>query len=314
MGLMSRRRLVLAKTEANYGVDPAPDAATNAILISSFSMTPIEAVEVSREIIRPFFGNAQKLIASINSSIEIGVEMAGSGTPGIAPGWAPLMKACAIAETVVADTSVTYKPTSDPAAFKAVTIYVNNDGKLYKFTGAFGSASWDMEIDKIPNFKFKFIGLYQPATDFPMPAVIDYDIWQAPSVVTNANTTGFALHGAANLSLSKLSFDLSNDVQFRSVVGAASSVKIGDRKPSGSVTIDDEKVAVKNWDDIIRTGALGALAIQHGQAGGNKVLISAPKVGLGKPSFGEYKTLVTRTMEMTINPDAGDDDLSIVLE
>ena len=160
MGLMNRRRLVLAKSEVDYGVDPGPTALANAILINSFSKTPIEAVEVPREIIRPFFGNAQKLIASINSSIEIGVELAGSGTPGVAPGWDPLIKACSMAETVVADTSVTYKPISDPAAFKAVTIYLNEDGKLYKFTGAFGSFSLDMEIDKIPNFKFKFLGLF----------------------------------------------------------------------------------------------------------------------------------------------------------
>jgi len=94
---------LLAKIESTYGTDPAPTGAANAILLTGKpALTPIEAVNVQRGIIRPYFGNADVLPSSIYAKLDFEVEIAGSGTAGVAPAWGPLMRACGLSETITA--------------------------------------------------------------------------------------------------------------------------------------------------------------------------------------------------------------------
>ena len=111
MPLLSRKRLILAKIEATYGTDPTPTGA-EAILVRNLEITPLEAETVSRELIRPYLGASDQLLAQTRVGINFEVELAGSGTAGTAPAYSALMKSCGLSETVVATTSVTYAPIS----------------------------------------------------------------------------------------------------------------------------------------------------------------------------------------------------------
>lgn len=98
MALLTRKRTILAKIESSYGVDPTPTGGSNAILVRNLTVTPLNAELVSRDLVRPYFGNSDTLLAQTNGIIEFEVEMAGSVSPGVAPAWAPLLKACGFAE------------------------------------------------------------------------------------------------------------------------------------------------------------------------------------------------------------------------
>ncbi len=101
--LRLRIQSLLAKVEVTYGTDPTPTGAANAILLKGKpTLTPMEAVNVKREVVRPFFGNAESLPSSIYGKLDFEVEMAGSGTAGIAPAWGPLLRACGLSETATA--------------------------------------------------------------------------------------------------------------------------------------------------------------------------------------------------------------------
>ena len=101
MTLLTRKSLILAKSESTYGTDISP-AGTDAVLVRSLEVTPIEADTVSRELIRPYLGNSQQLLASAHVEITFEVEFAGSGTAATAPRFSSLLKACGMAETITA--------------------------------------------------------------------------------------------------------------------------------------------------------------------------------------------------------------------
>ena len=101
MALLSRKRLILCKSESSYGVDITP-AGTDALLVRSLDVTPIEADVVSRDLIRNYLGNSDQLLAQTRVSISFQVEMAGSGTAATAPRFGSLLKACGMAETITA--------------------------------------------------------------------------------------------------------------------------------------------------------------------------------------------------------------------
>jgi hypothetical protein len=136
MPLLSRKRLILAKIESTYATDSTPDG-TFAILVRNLEITPLESETVSRDLIRPYLGASDQLLAQTRVSITFEVEMAGSGAAGTAPAYGPLLKACGLSETIVISTSVTYAPVS--SAFSSASIYMNNDGILHKITGARGT-------------------------------------------------------------------------------------------------------------------------------------------------------------------------------
>src|ERR1044072_5812257 len=101
-----REKVLLAKIEATYGVDPAPTGGANAILATNCELRPMEGEDVSRQLERPFLGAQETVAVSLHSILTFSTELAGSGTAGVAPGWGPLARAAAMAQAIVADTSV----------------------------------------------------------------------------------------------------------------------------------------------------------------------------------------------------------------
>ena len=98
--LLTRKRVLLSKIETTYGVDAAATGAANAILCRAINPTPQDSEFASRDLIRQYLGNSEQLPAAVNGKLEVEVELAGSGTAGTAPAWAPLMRACGFSQTL----------------------------------------------------------------------------------------------------------------------------------------------------------------------------------------------------------------------
>lgn len=309
MPLLARKRVILAKVETTYGTDAVPTGAANAILVRNLSVTPQDADAVDRDLIRPYLGRSEQLMAGIRAMVEFEVEIQASGTAGTAPAWGPLLKGCAMSETVSAGVSVTYAPVS--ASFDALSIYFNVDGVLHKLTGARGTFSISMNVKQIPVIKFSFTGIYNTVTDTAAPTPT-FTPWKTPLPVTNVNTTPFTLHGYAAV-MSELSIDLSASIVHRTLVGGSEQVLFTDRQPQGSITIEATTVAQKDWWTIAKNATLGALAITHGTAAGYKVAVNAPNVQLTKPSYTELDGIQMLQMGMNLTPgSSGNDELTIV--
>ena len=306
MSLLMRRRTVLAKIETTYGTDPVPTGAANAILVKSLNTTPIEATMLPRDLIRPYLGNFQDLVAAAYTKVDFEVELAASGTLGTAPAFGALLRACGMSETVSAGVSVTYAPVS--TAFESNTLYINVDGVLHKMLGARGSFSLALSALAIPTIKFSFSGLYGAITDTAVPTVV-LTAWQSPLPVNNTNTTGLTLQGYAGLAMSDLSIDMTNTVAFRSLVGGTEAVVLTNRQPVGSITFESTTVAAKDWFTAAKLATLGAFAVTHGTVAGNKVTITAPQVQVMAPKYSDKDGIAMTQCNLGFSPNTGNDEL-----
>lgn len=303
-----KKRLILAKRETTYGTDPVPVVGTDAVLIRDLTVTPLDAQYADRSLIRPYYGRSDQLPTTAMSRVEIEIELAGMKALGVATaGFAALLRACGLAETVVASTSVAYAPIS--AVFDSVTIYAFYDSLLHKLTGARGTVSINLEAQAIPTFKFSFTGLWHAASDVTpgSPVFTDY---KTPVVVNNVNTTALTVAGYASATLKSLSLDLANNVVFRSLVGGAEQVLLTDRQPAGQISIEATTVAAKDWLTAVRSATTGAFSVTHGPAG-NRVKLDAPKVQLTDPKYSDQDGIAMLDMGIQFLPNTGNDELVI---
>ena len=156
MALLTRKRVILIEAESSYGSDPGIVAA-DAVLVRDLSITPQSSDVVSRDVVRPFLGAFQQLLANTNVEVSFSVELAGSGTAGTSPRYGDALKACGFSETVSSGTSVTYAPVS--TSFSSVTIHYNTDGVRHKVVGARGSFVINGSVGEIPTIDFTFQGI-----------------------------------------------------------------------------------------------------------------------------------------------------------
>lgn len=100
--LYTRNAVLLAKIETTEGTDPIPTGAANAILCSELSVSPLEGSTVDLAYIRPYFGKSPSLRVEDFVTISLTCDLAGTATAGTAAPWGPLIRACGMAETLLA--------------------------------------------------------------------------------------------------------------------------------------------------------------------------------------------------------------------
>lgn len=309
MALLTRKRLILAKIESTYGTDSTPTGA-EAILVRNLEITPLQADVVTRDLIRPYLGNFEQILANQRVEITFEVELAGSGAAGTAPAWGPVMKSCAMAETVVATTSVTYAPVS--GSFSSCSIYFNNDGVRHKITGCRGSFSVSGEVGQIPVISFTMMGIYNAPDDSALPTPT-YSNQATPVIFKQGNTTGFQVFSYSGC-LQSFSMDLANEMVYRELVGCTKEVLITNRAPNGTAVIEATTIATKDFFTIANGTSTGNLTFQHGQTAGNIVTFSSPQTDIGSPTYSDQDGIQMLNLPYVATPTtAGNDELSIAL-
>lgn len=310
MPLLSRKRTILAKTEVTYGTDPTPTGVANAILVRNLNITPLNAELVSRDLVRPYLGASEQLLASSYVTVEFEVEMAGAGTAGTAPAYGPLLLACGMAATTSAGVSVTYAPVS--ASFGSATLYYNVDGVLHKVTGARGTVELQIQVGQIPVFRFSFTGLYNAPTDTAAPAVT-YTAFQTPLAANSDNTSGFSLY-SYTAALQSLSLNVNNSIQYRTLIGAE-DVLMTDRQSSGTAVFEAPTIAQKDYYSLALGSTLGNLAITHGTVSGNRVEIASSRVKVTNPTYQDLNGIHMMQIPFNLVPSTtGNDEFSIIVK
>lgn len=307
MALLSRKRLILAKTESTYGTDSTP-AGTDAVLVRSLDVTPLESDVVTRDLIRPYYGNSDQLLANTRVRCSFEVELAGSGTAGTAPKYDALLKACGMASTIVASTSVTYAPVS--SSFSSCTIVYNLDGVQHKLTGARGTVSMNCQLGQIPVLQFEMTGIYNAPTDTAAPAVT-YSNQATPLIFKEGNTSSFSFFSYSGC-LSSVSFNLANEIVYRELIGCTKQVLITDRKPAGDVVIEAPTIATKDYFSAALGTTTGNLTFLHGTTAGNRVTFTASQTDIGQPTYGDQDGIATLNLPYVALPtSAGNDEFSL---
>jgi hypothetical protein len=307
MPLLSRKRLILAKTEATYGTDSVP-AGTDAVLVRSLEVTPLESDVVSRDLIRPYYGNSDQLLANTRVRCSFEVELAGSGTAGTAPRYDALLKSCAMSATIVASTSVTYAPVS--SSFSSCTIVYNVDGVQHKLTGARGTVTMNCQLGQIPTLQFEMTGIYNAPTDTAQPAVT-YSNQATPLIFKEGNTSSFQFFSYSGC-LSMVSFNLANEIVYRELIGCTKEVLITDRRPAGEVMIEAPTIATKDYFTIALGSTTGNLTFLHGTTAGNRVTFTASQADVTQPTYSDQDGIQMLTLPYVALPTtAGNNEFSL---
>ena len=308
MALLTRQRVILIETESSYGTDPTP-AATDVVLVTDLSITPQSSDVVNRDVVRPYLGSSEQLLANTRVECTFSVELAGSGTAGTAPRYGSALKATGLSETVSSGTSVTYAPVS--SSFSSVTIHYNVDGVRHKVTGCRGSFTISAEVGSIPTIDFTFTGIYNAPTDTALPTVT-YGNQATPLIFKNGNTSGFQLLSYAG-ALQSLTMDLGVSTVYRELVGGTKEVIITDRASNGSVTIEAPTIAQKDYFTAALTDStLGNLAFLHGTTAGNKVQLTSSKVDIGDVNYGEMDGVAMLEIPYTLVPSSANNEFSLI--
>ena len=307
MPLLSRKRLILAKTETNYGVSAAP-AGSDAILVRNLDITPLEADIVGRDLIRPYLGNSEQLLANPRVRVTCEVELAGSGAAGTAPRYGPLLLASGMAATTVASTSVTYAPVS--SAFSSCTIAYNIDGVQHLLTGCRGTFTLSCQLGQIPVLQFELTGIYNTPTDTAQPAVT-YANQVTPLLFRDGNTSGFSFLGYSGCLMS-VDFNMANSIVYRELVGCTKEVLITDRRPAGTVMIEAPTIAQKNYFTDALNSTTGSLAFTHGTSAGNRVVFTAAQADLTQPTYQDSDGIHMLSLPYVATPTtAGNNEVSL---
>ena len=308
MALKFRKRAIAVKIEPVYGTDAVPTFAANAMQVNNVSITPLEIDTLNRDLVGRGIGSEAQAIVGKRVKLEFDVEMAGAGAAGTAPAWAPVLRACGMAETTNAGIDVQYDPVDENE--DAVSVYFNFDGILFGMVGVRGDWGYKLDAKGYPYLMFTFTGLWVAPVTSAYP-VVSWAAFIKPVHVGNANTT-FSLHAYA-ATMAAVDYTHGNVVAHRDLVGTE-DVQITDRAPSGSVTIEHPALADQDFYTVVVAETQAPMQIIQGTTAGNIVQIDHPKVQLLSAEPGESDSFATLKMGLNVIPDVGNDETKITVK
>lgn len=309
MAIKWKTKILLADLEATYGTSPGL-AAANGVLAKDISLSPMEGDDEERDLELPYFGSQGTIPTGVHSKISFSVELAPSGTAGTAPAWGKFLRMCGVAQTVVADTSVTYNPVTDGHESGAISLQI--DGTLFQLLGARGTCVIDFVTQKIPLLNFTFTGLFVRPVEATRVLPTSLGDYKKPLIVSDTNTPAFTL-GGTDMVLRSCKMDLGNTVETSFLVGSE-SVEITDKMEAISATV--RAVPITTLDPYGLAIGMNdvALVLTHGITAGAVATLSAPQAQMQRPAGLENaQNLVEWPLSMVPRPSAGNDQWTLTL-
>lgn len=316
-----RNTAILAKLESTYGVDSTPTEGANAMLVSNVSLNPLNAQNVSRDLIRPYMGGSEQLVGTAFVEMSFDVELQASGTAGTAPAWGPLMEACGFAATSTALTRNNYYP--ETPADGSVSIYYFLDGVKHVALGCRGTFSLKMGVGERPVLSFRMLGIDGGITA-ASPSALTLTGFKTPSVITDPNTGDLTFGCTFNVDTSApaltsgtaytsrgLSIDLGNAVAHTPLLGGE-SIDTSNREVTGHVDLDLTAAQEVTFMTAVKANTTQSIGLIHGTTAGYKVVVFMPAVQLINPTMQDVNGRLLVGFDIRAVPSAGNDDVRIV--
>ncbi|MBY6118543.1 hypothetical protein KUV64_05325 [Mameliella alba] len=302
-----RKKVLTFKLEDTYGTNSGPTGAANAVRAKNVKWNPMNGQDVELGHETPYLGNSGTIPADVHATLSFDLDLVGSGAAGTAPEAGSVLRALGCAETVVADTSVTYNPISGD--MEAATIALNIDGILFVTTGARGDCDLIANASGIPLLQCRFTGLFTVPTD-AAPETPDYSAWLDPKVISNANTPVFTIDGGSRVMRSfKMAFG--NDIQPRFLVGDE-NIAMPDRSEQIECQIQATALSVFNPYALALSGSRVPINLQHEAVAGRIVTLSVPNAQVmrpGEPTEGQG--IMEWPLMFTPRADSGNDQWTL---
>jgi hypothetical protein len=306
-----KSKIILVKPEVTYATDSAPTAALNAMLLTDVQLQPMEGEDVSRNLERPFMGAQEELATALRVVLSGSIELVGSGTPGVAPAWAPMLRACGVAEVITVGTSVEYTPVSE--GHESVVAHVQIGPWRHVLLGGRGTATITVNAQGIPVARVVLTGLFVLPADQARPTNVNLSAFQRPDIVTKANTPTFTIAGLPFV-MRSYELNLACDVQPRMLVGFEGII-IVDRNETLTATVEGVPYATYNPYQRALEGTPTPVVLQHGKDAGRIVTIRLGQAKQRRPSgIVNNQNIAEWALGFNVLPtDAGNDQWKITL-
>ncbi len=303
-----RRRLAVVAVETQYGVAPDPATATILEVVMLDAGNPYAGNTVERERMRYGFGNFEQINTGPSVERQIRVPFSGSGTAGEPPAYSPLLRACALSETIdntVDSESVTYQPVSQ--GMDSVTIWWYEDGQVQEIRGARGTYEIGADAQSLPYWQFNLTGLYSRPENAPTVQGAESTI--AGEVPINKQNSTFTLFGYP-ARLQAFSQNAGNQVEYRNLLGYE-GVHITDRRVTGNITIEAPALADFNAFEKVESHqlvTLGEVTLTHGTAPGNIIKAEGLQAQAANITPSDNQGIMHYGMEIRYLPTGSNDD------
>lgn len=305
--MKSNKKFLAGKIETTYGLDATPAIGVDDILVSNFSMTPLNIRYAERNVAQPYFAAREKINVGDTVQIEFDIEISGAGSVAAVPAYGKVLRICAMSETITPTTGpVTYAIISDNE--ESATFYFNWDGVKHIILGARGNAEWRITASNLGYIHVTIEGLVGDIGVAALGGTPNYTAFKKPVAITKENTT-FSLHGYSAV-LESLTINRGAQMVYKNRPNSE-KIHFVDGQVTGQVTIECPKTDAKDFFAICRAGTTGALAMTHGTVVGNKGILAASTVQLTNPRTSEGDNMVMLGMDMIFLPSsAGNDELT----
>lgn len=306
--MLINREVILAKIETVYGTDSVPVAATDAVLVENIGWSNEGLRMNERPAIRANIGTLQQVFGGTLRGLTFDIELkGGGGAVDVPPEYGPLLRACAIGETIDPAVDVQYAPVS--IGHESVTIYYFQDGIRYILTGCVGNVSFSLETGGLGKMSFTMVGHSVTPTDIALPS---------PTVLTTVPVAlinvPFTIGGFSAV-INALNFDVGNtvgNVPDMSAVDGYGQIRITKRDVAGSydpegevIATDDPHIDLVNGASLVlTTGVIGSVI-------GNRYKIDMPAVVYRDLSPGDREGVRVYDIPFGAAESAGDDEFTL---
>ena len=200
-------------------------------------------------------------------------------------------------------------PVSD--CFDYLSIYLWNDGLLYKIIDAQGTFTVDATAGNYGTIEFTFTGQFQTIIDTVLPTDEVFETTLPQQIELSLFTWG----SNKSLLAEQWTLDQANNVVPRPDINLSdgfSGVRISDRTPAGGFNPQAELVATEDFWGDFSTGKTKVFTARAGTAVGNQVVVYAPRVQVSEIGFGDRDGIRTFDMSMLFKRLSGNDEVEWV--
>ncbi len=300
-----KKKAILIAPELVVGTDAIPTG-TDWVEARNVSFQPFETETAERNIEAPYMGNGGKLITGSYSTLSFEMALVGPGTAGDAPRIAPVLLACAMAETLDAGADAAYNLVSDNIG--SVTAYINIDGVTHKMIGCRGNMTISLNAQGIPLLKVELQSIYTAPTAAAAP-VVDRTGWPIEQPVTSKTTSGIVVNGTT-LAYSMLDLSLGNQLMRIDLPGPQTEVAIVNRQPSGSVTVLAPALGVFDPFALASAGTVVNITTTQDSRAGHKARIDLKARVIGV-DYDNINEMLAYKLNLEPTPVAGNDEVTL---
>lgn len=265
------------------------------VLIGSDFDVKFNVIKIERDVLRGFMGGKETVPGSQWAEMTFTTELAPSGTKGVRPGWANLLKAAGFSEVFTINagqvTKIDYAPVSDN--FASLSMRALWGGARLNLKGArVSKMEIDLTVNTLPTCKWTVIGMIK---DFVTGAFsnVDQANWAKPLVIMDNNTqdlkfgsaynplTG-AITGGVAYPSKGVTISVENNAKFRPFLGG-DSVPITQRESMGDFVADLTDVQRVDWWTRYSSNTVDSMAFSLGTTAGSILRVFTPNIELQEP-------------------------------